>query len=145
VGTRSGDPKDVSRLFLAGLYRQSALDRKEGRPEEAARLVDLLAARFPDDLEVQLLLAESQLEDRKDASRHLAVSVLKGTAAAAAHGLLVDALMARARPMRPRQATRSRVPDSGAVKGGSGDWNAKGDGPRRSALPGAIPLAPPIS
>ena len=68
VGTRSGDPRDVSHLLLAGLYQQALQDRAAGKPEGAARLIELAAARFPGDLEVQLLLAESQLEDHKDAA-----------------------------------------------------------------------------
>lgn len=66
VGTRSGDPKDVSRLLLAGLYQQALVDRKAGRPAEAAGLIDEAARRFSDNLEVRLLAAESQLIDRKD-------------------------------------------------------------------------------
>lgn len=66
VGTRTRDPRDVGRLLLAGLYQQAVQDRGAGKPEEAARLIELLAARFPGDLEVQLLLAESQIEDHKD-------------------------------------------------------------------------------
>ena len=66
VGTRSRDPRDVNHLFLAGLYGQAMQDRGAGKPADAARLIELLAARFPGDLEVQLLLAESQLEDHKD-------------------------------------------------------------------------------
>ena len=68
VGTRSGDPRDVGHLLLAGLYQQALLDRGAGKAAEAARLIELAAARFPGDLEVQLLLAESQLEDHKDAA-----------------------------------------------------------------------------
>jgi len=68
VGTRTRDPRDVGRLLLAGLYRQAVQDRGAGRAQEAAQLIELAAARFPADLEVQLLLAESQLEDHKDPS-----------------------------------------------------------------------------
>jgi uncharacterized membrane protein len=66
VGIRSGDPEDVRRLLLAGLYHQSQIDRKEGRHDEAARLVEEMARRFPGDVEVELLAAESQIRDRKD-------------------------------------------------------------------------------
>ena len=66
VGLQRKDPADVGRLLLAGLYHQTQLDRKEGRAEEAAALVDMAARRFPNDLEVQLFRAESQLLDRKD-------------------------------------------------------------------------------
>jgi hypothetical protein len=68
IGTRSGNPQDVSRLFLAGLYQQALADRNAGRSQEAARLMDQAAARFPDDIEVQLARAESILIDRQDAA-----------------------------------------------------------------------------
>lgn len=66
VGTRSGDPEDVQRLLMAGLYNESILDRAAGQYEDAARLVDEMARRYPDDPEVRLLLAESMIEDRQD-------------------------------------------------------------------------------
>jgi uncharacterized membrane protein len=72
VGLQRKDPADVGRLLLAGLYHQTQLDRKEGRAEEAAALVDMAARRFPDDLEVQLFRAESQLLDRKDPAAAIA-------------------------------------------------------------------------
>jgi uncharacterized membrane protein len=67
VGIRSGDPKDVERLLLAGYYHQALADRAAGRPEQAATLIAQAADRFPAHLEVQLLAAESQLVDRKNA------------------------------------------------------------------------------
>lgn len=67
VGIRSGDPADVERLLLAGLYHQAQTDRKAGRGEEAAVLIELLAHRHPADLEIQLLAAESVLLDRRNA------------------------------------------------------------------------------
>jgi uncharacterized membrane protein len=75
VGTRSGAPEDISRLFRAGLYQQGLADRQAGRSNEASRLFDQAAARFPDDVEVQLARAESILLDRQDASA--AVSALQ--------------------------------------------------------------------
>jgi len=66
VGTRSGDPKDVERLLLAGYYHQAMADRKAGRASEAAALIDAAAARFPAEPSVRLLAAESLLVDRKD-------------------------------------------------------------------------------
>jgi uncharacterized membrane protein len=77
IGTRSGDPEDVSHLFLAGLYQQALADRQAGRSQEAARLLDQAAARFPDDIEVKLAQAESMLLDRKDANG--ALSALQST------------------------------------------------------------------
>ncbi len=67
VGIRSGDPKDVERLFIAGAYQQAMADRKADKPEQAAALIADTAARFPADPELRLLAAESQLLDRKDA------------------------------------------------------------------------------
>ena len=72
VGLQRKDPADVGRLLMAGLYHQTQLDRKEGRAEEAAALVDMAARRFPNDLEVQLFQAESQLLDRKDPAASIA-------------------------------------------------------------------------
>lgn len=66
VGLRSGDPKDVDRLLLAGLYHEAQAERKGGRAEESAALIGVAAHRFPDDVEVQLMSAESVLLDRKD-------------------------------------------------------------------------------
>lgn len=63
-GLRSGEDRDVSRLLLAGLHAQANLDRKEKRVEDAARLVDEMARRFPTDTTVQFLRAESLLRDR---------------------------------------------------------------------------------
>lgn len=66
VGTRSGNPEDVTRLLIAGLYQQAMQDRAEGRPEEAARLIEELRMRDPDDWSVQAMAAESLLRDRDD-------------------------------------------------------------------------------
>jgi uncharacterized membrane protein len=66
VGLQRNDPADVGRLLMAGLYHQSQLDRKDGRAEDAAALIDLAARRFPGDVEWQLARAESALVDRKD-------------------------------------------------------------------------------
>jgi len=71
VGIRSGDPADVERLLLAGLYQEAQLERKAGRAAEAAALVAQAAGRFPDDLDVQLAAAESLLVDRKDSAAAL--------------------------------------------------------------------------
>lgn len=66
VGVRTGRDEDVGRLLLAGLYHQAQLDRRDGRPEDAASLIELARKRYPDDLEVGLVAAESILLDRKD-------------------------------------------------------------------------------
>lgn len=66
VGTRKGNPEDVERLLVAGLYHQAQADRASGRSEEAARLFEELVHRMPDDPGVQLLGIESLLRDRDD-------------------------------------------------------------------------------
>jgi len=43
VGIRSGDPEDVARLLLAGLYEQADVDEKVGRGGDAATLLELAA------------------------------------------------------------------------------------------------------
>lgn len=67
VGTRSGEPEDINRLLLAGLYYQARQDREAGRAEGAAELTELMGRRFADDPGIQLLVAESLLRDRDDA------------------------------------------------------------------------------
>ena len=66
VGIRSGDPKDVERLLLAGYYQQALAERNAGHSDQAADLLSAAAARFPTDPEVQMLAADSLLRDRKD-------------------------------------------------------------------------------
>jgi uncharacterized membrane protein len=66
VGIRSGNPDDVGRLLVAGLYHQAMLDRKAGRTAEAARLIAQLATRAPDDTSARLLVIESLIVDQKD-------------------------------------------------------------------------------
>ena len=66
VGFRSGDPEDVGHLLLAGLYGEAQVDRQAGRTEDAARLIDEMVQRYPDDLDVQLLGVESLISDNKD-------------------------------------------------------------------------------
>lgn len=65
-GLRTGDPQDVQRLLLAGLYNQSRIDRRDGRSADAAELVNAMARRFPMDTTVRFLHVESLLLDRKD-------------------------------------------------------------------------------
>ena len=91
-GLRTGNPKDIERLLIAGLFNQSRADRKAGRLAESARLVDELAARSPADATIQLLRVESLLLDRKDYPRALA----------AIDSIRVAPTDAR---LRPRQAT----------------------------------------
>lgn len=72
VGIRSGDPADVGRLLVAGLYHQAMLERKAGKPADAAQLIGQLAQRYPDDTSVRLLVVESLLVDRHDGKAALA-------------------------------------------------------------------------
>jgi uncharacterized membrane protein len=72
VGIRTGDPRDVDRLLIAGLYQQALIDRKAGRTDDAAALIDQAAKRYPSNVDLQLLAAESALLDRKDARGALA-------------------------------------------------------------------------
>ena len=100
IGTRSGDPQDVGYLLRAGLYQQALVDRKAGRLEDAAALLDLAARRFPADFDVQVARAESLLLDRKDPAA--AITALRAISppsdnrfARVRHGLLTaDALEA---------------------------------------------------
>lgn len=66
VGTRSGDPEDVTRLLVAGLYHEARIGRDSGRAEDAARLTDELLRQRPDDPTVRFLAIESKIRDRKD-------------------------------------------------------------------------------
>ena len=66
VGIRSGEPKDVERLLLAGYYHQALTDRAAGNAAGAAALIAQAAQRFPSDPEVQMLAAESILVDQKN-------------------------------------------------------------------------------
>jgi uncharacterized membrane protein len=66
VGLRSGNPQDVDRLLLAGIYHEALAERKAGHPQESASLIGVAVHRFPSDVEVQLLAAESLLIDQKN-------------------------------------------------------------------------------
>ncbi|MCL4814328.1 MAG: tetratricopeptide repeat protein [Vicinamibacteraceae bacterium] len=72
VGLRTGNPADVNRLFIAGVYHQAVQDRQAGRGTQGADLVDMAAARFPDDLELQLLSIEWTTDVRRDPDAALA-------------------------------------------------------------------------
>jgi uncharacterized membrane protein len=73
VGIRSGDPADVGHLLTAGLYEQAMVARKARRSGEADTLLTLLDRLHPDDPSVELVYAQSLLEDRKDPKAALAV------------------------------------------------------------------------
>jgi uncharacterized membrane protein len=65
VGIRSGDPADVNRLLIAGVYHQANQDRQAGHGDASTALVEATARRFPDNLELQLFAAEWQTDVRK--------------------------------------------------------------------------------
>ncbi len=74
VGIRSGDPADVNRLLIAAAYHQAGLDRQAGKMSEAAALIEMVAGRFPEHLELQLAQVDSTINDRQapqDALRRL--------------------------------------------------------------------------
>jgi len=72
VGIRSGNPEDVSRLLVAGLYNESQVARKAGKGEDANRLVRMLLDRNPGDPTTRLMWAESLLLDVKNPAGALA-------------------------------------------------------------------------
>lgn len=72
VGIRTGDPADVNRLLLAGLYHQAMLDRKEGKGASAGQLIGEMARRFPNDTSIKLLAIESLFRDAGNATGALA-------------------------------------------------------------------------
>ena len=124
IGTRSGDPADVDRLLVAGLFHASRVDRDSGRPEAAARLIDELARRLPADTAVRFLAIESKLRDRRDAEGALTdlggLPVPADGRFAARHGLLTaEALVAAGRVDSARVvliALAQRFPANQAVK-----------------------------
>jgi uncharacterized membrane protein len=73
-GLRTGDPKDVERLLMAGLYNQSRQDRKAGKSAEAASLMNEMSKRFPGDTTVRFLHVESLLLDSKNPSAAIAAA-----------------------------------------------------------------------
>lgn len=66
VGLRSGDPADVQRLLVAGLYHQARAARAAGNHAESARLIDELALQRPGDPSIPFLQAEAMIRDRHD-------------------------------------------------------------------------------
>ena len=72
VGIRSGEPQDVQRLLIAGLYQQAKAARAAGRRDEAQRLTEELVRQAPTDPSVTLLSIESMITDRQDPRAALA-------------------------------------------------------------------------
>ncbi|HKQ58006.1 MAG TPA: DUF2231 domain-containing protein [Candidatus Eisenbacteria bacterium] len=72
VGIRSGDPSDVRRLLVAGLYHNARVARESGDTALAGRLTEQLVAQMPNDAGVRFLGIESMLRDRADPRAALA-------------------------------------------------------------------------
>ncbi|MBX7118269.1 MAG: hypothetical protein K1X31_04635 [Gemmatimonadaceae bacterium] len=114
-GLRTGKPEDVERLLLAGLYHQSMADRKAKKHEDAARLIEEMARRFPADTTIALMRVESLLLDKQDAAG--AVAAARATAvddksprwASRKAGLLADAFVALGQPDSARAALQPVV------------------------------------
>jgi hypothetical protein len=66
IGIRSGNPQDVGNLLVAGLYHQAGLDRAAGKGADGAALIDLAAARNPQNFELQLISVEWTTDVKKD-------------------------------------------------------------------------------
>lgn len=75
-GIRSGNPDDLTRLLIAGLYNRAMADRAAGDKDGAGRLVDELQRRLPDDPAVTWIVLESRIKDRGDAAG--ALGALRG-------------------------------------------------------------------
>jgi len=125
VGTRSQDPADRDRAFLSGALAVVEADRRDGRPGDAARLLAEMVRRYPGDLGVQLLVAESKLVDLKDPAAALEVlgriSVPKEERPLRLrHGLLLaDALLKKGQrdaAAAALQTLRTEFPDSNEVQ-----------------------------
>jgi uncharacterized membrane protein len=125
VGIRTGDPADIDRLLVAGIYHRSQADRKAGHGPDGARLLEEAVRRYPGDLGIQLLVAESKLLDLKDAAG--ALELLSRLAVPRedrrlrlAHGfLLADALEAAGQKDAARatlQGLRTDYPDNERVR-----------------------------
>jgi uncharacterized membrane protein len=125
IGVRTGEEEDVERLLLAGLYHQSQLDRKNGRPDDAAALIEMAARRHPEDIEVQLLAAESLVLDRKAPEQALEalarieiprdntrLRIRRGILEADAHEAAGDGVKARA----SIEALLTEFPDNARLK-----------------------------
>jgi uncharacterized membrane protein len=125
VGLRSSDAADRDHVFLTGAFHVLDADRKDGRPGDAARLLEEMARRYPSDLDVQLLVAESRLVDLKDAGAALEVlgriSIPKEQRRLRLrHGcLMVDALFKKGQreaAMAALQTLRTEFPDEPEVQ-----------------------------
>lgn len=125
VGIRTGDPADVDRLLVAAIYHRSQADRRAGRGAEGGRLLDEAVRRYPGDLGIQLLVAESKLLDLKDPAAavellsHLSVPREERRLRVRHAFLLADALLASGQRDAARatlQTLRADFPDHEGVR-----------------------------
>ncbi len=65
-GIRTGSSEDVNRMYVAGVYHQALQDRKDGNDDQAMALIETIAARFPANLDLQLMQAEWSTDVKKD-------------------------------------------------------------------------------
>jgi len=114
-GLRTGNPEDVERLLLAGLYNQSVADRKAGNGAASARLISEMATRFPNDTTVQFLKVESLLLDSQEPAAAIVVARLisidekNARYATRKASLLADAFVALGQPDSARAALQPVV------------------------------------
>ncbi|HUO53006.1 MAG TPA: DUF2231 domain-containing protein [Gemmatimonadaceae bacterium] len=72
VGTRSGDSTDVNNVMRSALFNRAMLDRQQKNAAAAAQDFAELAARFPNDPQVQLAAIGSMVQDKHDGPAALA-------------------------------------------------------------------------
>lgn len=72
VGLRTGNPEDVNRLLLAGMYHRAMQDRREGKASDAAMLIDEMARRWPQDTAIRIMAIESLFRDSGNPAAALA-------------------------------------------------------------------------
>ena len=66
VGVRSGDSADVNHAVVAALYNRAMLDREQKNAAGAAAAFADLAARYPNDVLLQLAAVQSLITDKHD-------------------------------------------------------------------------------
>ena len=125
VGLRSGDPTDLKRLLVAGLYHNARAAGDSGRTDEAGRLTEELVRQMPDDPTVRFLGVESLIKDHHDPRAALValaaievkaddvrLQIRKGLLVSDAYQALGAADSARA----TIEALKARYPDNPRVK-----------------------------
>jgi uncharacterized membrane protein len=88
IGIRSGDTTDVTHLYLAGLYQAAVQARTQKDSARAAALFSDMARQFPNDTNVRLLVAESELRDKHNPRG--ALTALAGLSAAPGNRFLAS-------------------------------------------------------